>query len=143
LREDLLEGLEKDYKNPRQFFKKCKVIRNDYKPQTPIIKNDNDDLLTEPTKIVEQFRKNFDDLLNNSRTNGSIVKYEKLIYQTAEPELTEPELKEIECIIKDLKNFKAPGEDEINPELLKIGWKRFCDRNILPSKRCMEQRMYA
>jgi len=45
--------------------------------------------MTEPTKIVEQFRKHFDALLNNSKTNVSIVKYEKLFYQTAEPELEE------------------------------------------------------
>jgi len=34
--------------------------------------------------------------------------------------LTEPELEEIKVIIKDLKNVKAPGEDEINPEILQL-----------------------
>jgi len=43
-----------------------------------------------------------------------------LIYQTVEPELTEPNLEEIELIIKDLKNIKAPGEDDINSKLLKL-----------------------
>jgi len=37
--------------------------------------------------------------------------------------LREPELGEIELIINDLKNFKDPGEDEINPELLKLAGK--------------------
>lgn len=49
----------------------------------------------EPTKIVEQFQKHFYKLLNSSSTNGNIVKYERLIYQTVEPEMTETELEEI------------------------------------------------
>lgn len=65
--------------------------------------------MTDPTKIVEQFRSNFDELLNSNSTNGNIVKYVRIIYQTAEPELTEPKLEEIELIIENLKNFKAPG----------------------------------
>jgi len=59
-------------------------------------------------------------LLNNKSTNESIVKKEILIYQTVERELTESNLEEIELIIKDLKNIKAPGEDDINSELLKL-----------------------
>lgn len=67
----MLGNLEKNHNNPQIFFKKCKAIRQDYKPQTTIIKNDNDDLLTGPTKLVEQFRKYFDELLNNSNINGN------------------------------------------------------------------------
>jgi len=54
-------------------------MKQDSKLQIPIIQNDNDNMLTEPTKIVQQFRKHFDESLNNSRTNGKIKKYEKLI----------------------------------------------------------------
>jgi len=100
-----------------------KAVRQNFKAQTLIIKDDNDDLHTEPTKIVEQFRLHFEELLNNNSNNGNFDKYEKLIYQTAEPELIEPGPEEIELIIKDFKNFKAPGEDEINPEQLKLAGK--------------------
>jgi len=119
----LLESLEKNYNNPRKSFKKCKAVRQDFKAQTLIIKDDNDDMLTKPTKIVEQFRLHLEELLNNNSTNGKFDKYEKLVYQTAEPELIEPDPEEIELIIKDFKNFKAPGEDELNPELLKLAEK--------------------
>lgn len=81
-------------------------------------------MLTKPTKIVE-LRKYFDKLLNNSNINGKIVKYKRLIYQTAEPRLTEPELETIQLIIKNLKNFKGPGVDEINPKLFKLAGKDF------------------
>jgi len=37
-----------------------------------------------------------------------------------EPEVPEPSLEEIKSIVESLKNKKAPGEDNINPELLKL-----------------------
>jgi len=89
----MFESLKEDYNNPRKFCKKCKAVKKDCKPQTSIIKSDNGDLLT---KIVEQLRNHFDELLNNNSTNGSIVKYERMIYQTVDPELTVPKLEEIE-----------------------------------------------
>lgn len=82
-------------------------------------------------------------MLNSNSTNGrSIVKYERIIYQTTELEL-KPKLEEIELIIKDLKNFKAPGEDKINPELLKLAGKDLATEiyllveDILWNKECM------
>jgi len=47
---EMLESLEKDYNNSREFFKKCKAVRQDCKAHTLFIKDDNDDLLAEPTK---------------------------------------------------------------------------------------------
>lgn len=82
----LLKSIEKDYNNPREFFKKCKTVRQDFKAQTLIIKDNNDDLLTEPKKIVEQFQLHSKELLNNNSINGNFDKYEELIYETAEPE---------------------------------------------------------
>jgi hypothetical protein len=64
-----------------------------------------------------------------------------MTYQTAEREMTEPKLKEIEFISKALIDFKAPGENEIIQSYL--NWPEKCDRNISPSKRYVEQRMYA
>lgn len=41
-----------------------------------------------------------------------------MIYHTAQPLLEEPNREEVEDIIATLKNNKAPGEDNINSELL-------------------------
>lgn len=71
-------------------------------------------MLTELTKIVIEFWKQFSELLNNSETNENIEKYNNLIYQRAETESAEPVLKEIELIIKKLKSFKASEKNEIN-----------------------------
>lgn len=73
-----------------------------------------------PIKIIKQFQNLFEELLNDNSTNEYIIKYKRLIYQIAEPELMKPGLKEVELIIKHFKNFNALGEDAINPELLKL-----------------------
>lgn len=82
-------------------------------------------------------------MLNKNGTNGNMEKYEKLNYQTAEPELNEPSVEEIEIIIKGFKNFKAPGEDEINPRTTQVSRKVSFDRTIPFNKRCMEKLMHA
>jgi hypothetical protein len=66
-------------------------------------------LLIKPINIFEQFRLHFKKLLNNNSTNGNFDKYEKLIYQAAEPELAKPVPEEIELIIKDFKHLKPQG----------------------------------
>jgi len=45
------------------------------------------------------------------------------VFHTAKPELPAPNIEKIGMIIKSLKNNKSPGEDNINPELLKIAEK--------------------
>lgn len=47
----------------------------------------------------------------------------KMILQTAKPECKEPGLEKIEDTIQKPKNHKAPGEDDINSELLKMAGK--------------------
>lgn len=116
-----LEKLEEERNNPRKFFKHCKYLKQGFKQQTLFLKNDQNDLISEPREIVQHFRKHFDTLLNASETNkGNRTRYEEQIFQTAEPECREPDLEEIEDIIKNLKNHQAPGEDDINSGLFKM-----------------------
>jgi len=61
----------------------CAASIDNFKAQILIIKDDNDGLLTEPTKKVEQFQLHYEGLLNNDSTNGNFDKHEKLIYRTA------------------------------------------------------------
>jgi hypothetical protein len=117
-----LEELEGKRNNPRIFFKHCKRLKQGFKLQTLFLKNNQNDLISEPREIVH-FRKHFDTLLNASQTNNSNkTKYKELTYQRAVPEYKEPDLTEIEYIITNLKN-KAPGEDDKNSKLLKTAEK--------------------
>lgn len=64
--------------------------------------------------IVENFYEYFDNYFNGSaEKKTSCSSYEKLVYQTAEPNKDK-----IESIVRSLKN-KVLGEDNINSELLK------------------------
>jgi len=88
------------------------------------MKDRHSNLVSEPKLIVENFKEYFDNLLNDSaKQNISYSPYEKLVYQTAELELPESSMDEIEAIVKSLKNNKAPGKNIINSELLKIAGK--------------------
>lgn len=49
---------------------------------------------------------------------------------TAEPEISQPTQKEVTSIIKNLKNYKAPGSDSITAELFKNGRPELEDINI-------------
>jgi len=119
-----LEEIEIYKKDPKLFFEKCKSVKEGFKAQMTIMKDGNGNLVSDPKMIVENFKEYFDNLLNDSaEQNTSYSPYEKLVYQTAELELPEPSMDEIELIVKSLKNNKAPGENNINSELLKIAGK--------------------
>ncbi|XP_015376954.1 PREDICTED: uncharacterized protein LOC107171242 [Diuraphis noxia] len=121
-----IEDIEYYKKEPRLFFKKCRSIKEGFKARTNSITDTNGHIILEPCEIVNKFQEYFEELLNNknSRTgNNNNGKYEEILYHTAEPELPAPNIEEIEIIIKSLKNNKYPGEDNINPELLKIAGK--------------------
>lgn len=69
---------------------------------------------------MKNFKKQYNELVNDYRSNENFIKYKGFICQTAEPELIELMLKETELIIKD---FKSLEKDEINLELFKLAEK--------------------
>lgn len=66
-------------------------------------------------------------------------RYEELIYQTAEPVCKESGLIEIQYIITNLKNNKAPEEDDINLKLFKMAIKIHTYGITIPNQRNMAQ----
>jgi len=77
-------------------------------------------LITETQSILNLFQEYFKRILNNKCVVEISDKYQKIIYDTMEPEFKEPDRDEIQSIINSLKNNKSSGEDNINSELLKL-----------------------
>jgi len=82
------------------------------------MKDDQGNLITDTKKSVLHFMEFFKKILNSIQDN--ITPYEKIIYHTAEPEVTDPTLDEVKTVINSLKNNKSPGEDNINSDLIKL-----------------------
>jgi hypothetical protein len=126
-----LDEIEMYKRDPKLFFEKCKSVKEGFKARTTIVKDRNGKLVSDPKMIIENFKKYFDNLFNDSaEQNISYSSYEKIVYRTAELELSEPNKSEIELIVKSLKNnaiqkIIAPGENNINSELLKLQEKTF------------------
>jgi len=115
---ELIQKIEEHRLNPRLFFKKCRSIKEGFKAQTRMVKDNDGNLITNEKGIIQKFQAHFKNILNVDQE----VKEESvnMIYHTAQPLVEEPNREEVNGIITTLKNNKAPGEDNINSELLKI-----------------------
>lgn len=83
-----------------------------------MVEDNNGTLITRPENISEEFRVYFEKLLNRDSTI-EVGDQEDNLYHTAEPEVLNPSLEEIQCGIQTLKNNKSPQDDKIAAELLK------------------------
>lgn len=57
--------LERYRYNPKEFFRHCKTLKNGYKSITQFIVNIEEDLLSHSKSKAEEFRRYFNNLLNN------------------------------------------------------------------------------
>lgn len=116
--------MEESYKDSKMFFRKANEIRKPYKPKSSIIKNEYNELITDEQAIAEEFKKIFQEMLNQpeiedqGQDNGVFTIVEQ--YQCI------PGKEEIKEAIEILKNNKAPGEDMIAAELIKKGRRTNC-----------------
>lgn len=88
--------------------------------RTCIVSNNDENLITGKQAITNLLKEYFEKLLNNTQTVKRIYRYEKIIHATVQAELLELNLEEINMIISSHKNNKAPEEDNINSEFLKL-----------------------
>ena len=78
-----------------------------------MIKNENEELLSDSNSILNRWKDCFGQLLNVHK--GNDVGDSQI--QTAEPLIPEPTLLEVEVAIEKLKKYKSPGIDQIPAEL--------------------------
>lgn len=64
-----LEEMEIYRKNPRMFFEKCASIKDGFKARALIMKDDDNNLLSDPEQIINNFGNYFERLLNNNNDN--------------------------------------------------------------------------
>ena len=83
-----------------------------------LIKDEKGDMLANEHEILEKWRIYFKKLLN---THKDSEKTEIFEMHTAELEIKEPTISEVQAAIKKLKNNKAPGIDAIPAEMIKYG----------------------
>lgn len=87
--------------------------------------DDKGNLVSDPKMIVNNFQLYFEKLLNIpmhheiDNANG-IWEQDEGQMSTVQPEVLEPTLEDIKVIVESLRNNKAPGENNINAEVLKL-----------------------
>ncbi|XP_022181589.1 uncharacterized protein LOC111041595 [Myzus persicae] len=94
-----IEEIEENKNNSRRFFSKTANIKQGFKPQTRILRNELGELVTKEESVVEEFKKHFERLLNKT---PPIPTHEDIPmqYSTAEPYIKTPTKQEIYNIIK-------------------------------------------
>ncbi|VVC39774.1 Reverse transcriptase domain [Cinara cedri] len=112
-----IEEIEKNRFNSKKFFSNSKDVKQGYKQQTRMVRNQTGDLLTNEKDIAEEFKNYYKMLLNKTASRPSDATY--IQYSTAEPSISNPLRIEINWSINKLKNNKAPGESNVVAELLK------------------------
>jgi len=72
----------------------------------------------EPESRIERWKGYFEKLLNGRMPAQPVIHIE---YERAEPYVENVSLEEVKTAIISLKNWKAPGTDDIPVELIKYG----------------------
>ncbi|XP_008486482.1 uncharacterized protein LOC103523195, partial [Diaphorina citri] len=117
---DKMEGAYKD--NRKLFYRIIKRLRTDKECPLKFVKDKEGNLLTREEEIMERWRQYFAELLDNSST---AVTPGTETTQNSEREQTDPNteynitLSELHAAIKKMKLGKAPGADNITPEMIK------------------------
>lgn len=113
-------------KETRNFYRKVNESRNGYSQQ-PLLCKDKDGLvLADEERCIRRWAEYFKELLNPNTPLNRNDANDELPFQTAQPHIADPTLQEVEDEILKLKNFKAPGTDNIPGELFKHGGNALC-----------------
>ncbi|KAL4089543.1 hypothetical protein QTP88_024563 [Uroleucon formosanum] len=124
---EILQEAERNYSmgSVRNFFKTIKQYKT-FNPSLKTIKNCHGVIFVIPKEKADRWKEYFTELLNADILDNSTRR--KNIHG-AEPMVSEVTREEVNEAIKDLKNWKSPGSDEIPAVLIKYGGKEM--QNLL------------
>jgi len=104
------------------------MARKQVKPRVNIHRNKEGSLISNEQEILNTWVRYFDKLLNRRKDNdcSTLITASSNQISKGNPQNTTdaPTTKEIETALKKLKNYEAPGRDNIPIELLKYGGER-------------------
>jgi hypothetical protein len=135
------EHLQKQFEETEQlnrenerikFYKAMDIIRKGYHPRQEACRDKNGKVLCNKEEIMNRWVEHFKDALNKecpSCNDQEKLDLELNIEGSDEDENSErPTYEEIEESTKKLKNGRAPGEDNIIPEMIKYGGKQLAKK---------------
>ena len=102
----------------KQFYKNIDWFRKDYKPRLSGCKDKQGNILGEEQEIMTRWTEYYRELLNKE-SQITTSSTEVHLIQTAEPLISKPSMAEVKKATLKMKNYKAPGEDNITAEMLK------------------------
>ena len=112
-----LSEIETNSKNIRDLYKGIKEFKKGYQARVDVIKNENEELLTDSNSILNRWKDYFSQLLNVHKDNN----VGEIEIQTAELLIPDPTLLEVQIAIEKLKKYKSLGIDQILAELIQDG----------------------
>lgn len=121
--EQKIEKIEEDYKakSIRNFYRETKKQKTGYQPKLIYIKTKEGKLVT-GTEKLNRWAEYFDSILNeDDQDRLPLQKHPMEEVVSNEKYTTPPALEEVITVLKEMKNYKSPGENGLVAELYKLG----------------------
>lgn len=109
----------------RLFYKKVNNMRAEFKPKVNICKDENGVILSEKPDILRRWVRHFDTVLNNNSAEVEHITVESTGDDLHIDNVELPSLEEVKQAVRQLKNNKSPGSDELVAELFKAAGEEF------------------
>jgi hypothetical protein len=104
-------------KNTRDLCRAIKEFKGGFQPRNNLVKDENEDLLSDSQNILNRWKNYFSQLLNVH----DVSDIRQIGVHTAETLVPGPSRLEVEIAVVKLKRYKSPGSDQIPAELIQAG----------------------